>query len=180
MRVSRRLEKTHALSAALSPEALRELVQNLKGLDDRLRHERMEADARIDMLSRVGPLSLSKSGTFEARDLSDYEERISSIMKALVEPEPALPRVREKRSKLLTQVKTIFRQERVLARKDETLDLHRIVPSYRLDQGLVADLVLRNGLVQVVETVDATGSEGALRKTIGDIGVSALVLSVPG
>jgi DUF3037 family protein len=176
VRVSRRLEKTHAISAALTPEALRELVQNLKGLDERLQHDGMEADARLELLARVGPLSLSKAGTFDAGDLSAYEERIGSIMKALVEPEPALPRIREKRSKLLTQVKAIFRQERVLAKKDETLDSHRIVPSYQLDQGLVADLVLRNGAVHVVETVDATGSEGALRKAIGDIGISALVL----
>jgi hypothetical protein len=94
----------------------------------------------------------------------------------MVDAEPAHARLRAKRSKLLTQVKSSFRQERVLAKRDEKLDSHRIVSSFRLDEGLVADLVLRNGAMHVIETVDASGNEDSLRKAISEIGVAALVL----
>jgi hypothetical protein len=98
------------------------------------------------------------------------------LFKAMVDPEPAPLRFREKRSKLLTQVKTLFRQERVLANKGEALDSHRIVPSYELAEGLVADLVLRNGAMHVVETIDASGDEDSPHRAISNIGIAVLVL----
>lgn len=176
VRISKRLEKARAISAALDVSLLRELVDNLTSLDQRIRDSGVEEKSRIEMLSRIGPLSLSKIGTFEAGDAQAYESRIASIFKAMIDPEPSLLRFREKRSKLFSQVKTLFRQERVLAKKDETIDSHRIVPSYELDEGLVADLVLRNGSYHVVETIDASGDGESLRRAIGDIGVAALVL----
>ncbi len=176
IRISKRLEKARAISAALDMPLLRELVENLNALDQRIRDSGADETLRIEMLSRIGPLSLSRIGTFEAADAQAYENRITSIFRSMVDPEPSLPRIREKRSKLLTQVKTLFRHERVLAKKDETIDSHRIVPSYQLDEGLVADLVLRNGYYHVVETIDASNDDDSLRRAIGDIGVAALVL----
>lgn len=176
VRISKRLEKVRAISAALDVSMLRELVNNLNSFDQRIRDSGVDEIARIKMLSRIGPLSLSNIGTFEAADAQNYENRIAAIFKAMVDPEPSLPRFREKRSKLFSQVKTLFRQERVLAKKDETIDSHRIVPSYELDEGLVADLVLRNGSYHVVETIDASGDGESLRRAIGDIGIAALVL----
>jgi hypothetical protein len=176
VRISKRLEKARALSAALDMEMLRELVENLKHIDERFLSAGIQGEARLKMISRIGPLSLSAAGTFFAQDANAYEERVSSLLKAMVDPEPSTPRLREKRSKLLSQVKTLFRQERVLAKPGETLDSHRIVPSYELDEGLVADLVLQNGMMHVVETIDASGDEGSLHKAIVGISVAALVL----
>ncbi|MCA3514716.1 MAG: DUF3037 domain-containing protein [Methylobacterium sp.] len=176
VRISRRLEKVRALSAAVDTSVLRELIENLKHLDERFRAAGIEVDARLKMISRIGPLSLSSAGTFVAEDINAYEDRVASLLKAMVDPEPAPFRAREKRSKLFTQVKALFRQERVLANKGEALDSHRIVPSYQLAEGLVADLVLRNGAMHVVETIDASGEEDSLNRAIGSIGVAALVL----
>jgi hypothetical protein len=176
IRLSRRLDKVRSISGAIEPAAIRELMANLKSLDGRLRGSGVEKEKRLEMLSRVGPISLSKFGTFLAAEPSEYEERVVSILKAMVDAEPARRTVREKRSKLLTQVKTTFRKERVLAKRDETIDSHRIVPCFELDEGLVADLVLKNGAYHVIETVDASGFEDSLRKAITDIGVAALVL----
>jgi hypothetical protein len=176
VRISRRLEKARVLSAALDTGLLRELVDNLKHLDERFRESGVEGDERLRMISRIGPLCLSEVGTFIAEDMNIYEDRIASLFKAMVDPEPAPFRFREKRSKLFTQMKTLFRQERVLANKGEDLDSHRIVPSYELAEGLVADLVLRNGAMHVVETIDASGDEDSLHRAIGSIGIAALVL----
>jgi hypothetical protein len=176
VRISKRLEKARALSAALDTGMLRELIENLKHLDERFRAAGVEGDARLKMISRIGPLSLSNTGTFVAEDMNVYEDRFTALFKAMVDPEPAPLRFREKRSKLFTQVKTLFRQERVLANKGEALDSHRIVPSYELAEGLVADLVLRNGAMHVVETIDASGDGDSLHRAIGNIGIAALVL----
>lgn len=177
VRISKRLDKVRALSAALDPTNVRDILENLADLDRRARDAGvLGVGERWKRLSRVGPISLSSPGAFAAEDPTAYEDRVESVMKAMVDPEPATPKAREKRSKLLTQVKQVFRQERVLAKKDEPLDAHRIVTSYQLDEGLVADLVLRNGAMHVVETIDASGDQDTLRKTIGDIGVAALVL----
>lgn len=64
----------------------------------------------------------------------------------------------------------------MLARRDEELSSHRILSGYQIEEGLVADLVLKNGAMHVVETVDASGESDNLKKTIGEIGTAALVL----
>ncbi len=176
VRVSRRLERVRALSNAVDVDMLRELIENLRGLDARLRDSGSDDNERLMTLSRVGPLSLSTPGAFHAEDASAYEARIELILRAMVEPESQPSRLRPKRSKLHSQVKASFRDERVLAQRDETLDSHRIVSLFPLDEGLVADFVLRNGAMQVIETVDASGNEDTPRKTVADIAVSGLVL----
>lgn len=176
VRVSRRLDKVRAISAAVDIDTLRELVENMRGLDERLRAAGGDNDARFSLLSHVGPVTLSPLGTFEASDAATYEARLEGILKSMVDPEPAPPRMREKRSRLLTQVKDSFRRERVLASKNETLEAHRIVTSFELDEGLVVDFVLKNGSMHVVETVDASSDTETLNKAISAIAVSALVL----
>lgn len=175
--VAKRVDKVRAISSAVDAEVLRELIDNLRELDLRFTATAsLDNEQRRDALARIGPLSLSQLGTFVADGADAYESRIASLMRALVDPEPAPVKMREKRSKLLTQVKQSFKRDRVLARKDEDLSSHRIVSGYELEHGLVADLVLQNGALHVVETVDASGEEETLRKAIGDIGVAALVL----
>lgn len=177
VRIPHKLDKLRALSAAADPDALRDLIGSLADIDARFRDAGQESvEARHSAISAIAPLQLSPLGAFVARDATAYEERIQAILKTMVLSEPATKKVREKRSKLLKQVKTVFRQERVLAKKDEDLSSHRIVPGFELDEGLVADLVLRNGAFHVVETVDASGDEGSLRKAISEVGIAALVL----
>ena len=177
IRVSKNLEKVKAISGAIDIEMLRALVSNLADLDARFRDAGIhELDARLENLSRIGPLAIARAGTFVAENSAAYEGRLNSILKNMIEPEPAPRRQREKRSKLLSQVKKSFRRGRVLAQNNEDLSSHRILTNFVVDEGLVADLILRNGAMHVVETVDASGDESALRRTIGEIGVAALVL----
>jgi hypothetical protein len=136
----------------------------------------LEHEARLEGLTRIGPLELSQFGTFTAENQSFYEQRIAAIMQMLVEPEPAVTRPKVKKTKLFTRLKKSFSDEGVLARETEGLDSRRIVMAYELDDGLVADMVLRNGAYHVTETVDASGDEHSFRKTVSDIAVSVLVL----
>ncbi|WP_441237105.1 DUF3037 domain-containing protein [Bradyrhizobium sp. 930_D9_N1_4] len=177
VRVGRRVEKVRALSAGVEVDTLRELVANLSAMDERL-HGGGDVDVndRHADLKALGPLSLSPLGTFVAEHASEYEDRVKSILSAMVDVEPAPRIVREKRSKLLTQVKRVFKEQRVMAKRDEDLSSHRILTAFELDDGLVADLVLKNGAMHVVETVDATSEEETVRRAIAEVAVSAIVL----
>jgi len=73
-------------------------------------------------------------------------------------------------------LKKALRTERILAKKGEGLEAHRVVPNHRIAEGLTADLLLKNGAFHVVEAVDASIDETPLRRMISDVAVSALVL----
>jgi hypothetical protein len=177
VRTTRRLERVKALSEALDFESLAELIDNIVDLDAQNRADGIvDYQERLSKLARIGPLSVSHAGTFVAESQSAYEARIASILKMLVEPEQAPKRLRKKKSPLFSQIKRMFQNERVLARPAEGLESHRIVPYYELDDGLVADLVLRNGAYHIIETVDASGDEHSRRKAVVDVALSALVL----
>jgi len=177
VRVTRRLERVKAISAAIDYDYLKSLLSNLETLDKQATESGiLEHEARLESLARVGPLEMSQIGTFTAENQSFYEQRIAAIMQMLVEPEPAVTRPKVKKTKLFARLKKSFGDERVLARENEGLDSHRIVMAYELVDGLVADMVLRNGAYHVIETVDASGDEHSFRKTVSDIAVSALVL----
>lgn len=175
IRLGKRLDKVRAISGAIDTSLLQALLTDLNRLDQQAR-EAGNKTLRAQLLQHIGPLKLSKEGAFSAKDADEYEARVASLMKAMVEPEPAAHRVREKRSRLLTQVKKSFRQQHVLAKAGEDLSSHRIITGFEVDEGLVADFVLKNGKMHVVETVDASGDDMSVRRAIADIGVAALVL----
>jgi hypothetical protein len=93
----------------------------------------------------------------------------------MVEPERVPSRQKSKRTRLLTQIKRLLRNEGVLAEGDEDITSHRVISRLPLDEGLVADLALQNGSMHIVETVDASNEE-TLKKAVSDIAVAALVL----
>jgi hypothetical protein len=177
VRGAKRIDKVRAISAAVEPETIGQILANLTALDETLRDRGlMDIAPRYAQISQLGPISLSPLGTFVSETAADYEARIASILKAMVDVEPATRIIREKRSKLLTQVKRQFKLERVMAKKDEGLSAHRIISSFALDDGLVADLALQNGAMHIIETVDASGSDESTRKAVAEVGIAALVL----
>lgn len=177
IRACKRLERVKVISQALDLDALSDLLINLTRVDESNRRQgNLTFEQRFDLLAKTDTLSFSRLGSFQAEDAGTYEDRISSILQRFVEPEPGHVRARPKKSKLLTQIRNVFKKQRVLAKKGENLESHRIVTGVELDEGLIADMVLRNGSYHVVETVDASGGENAFRKAVSEIAVSALVL----
>jgi hypothetical protein len=176
LRIAKRLEKVKSISNAIDVTVLRSLVDNLKKIDSFSLDRGENVESRRLELSMVSPISLSKLGQFTAYDLSSYERRLETIFTELVDPEQAPFKPKVKRSKILSQMKSLFKQEGVLAQKDDTIDSHRIITRFEIDTGLVADMALKNGAMHIVETVNAIGDEQSIRKVIGEIGVAALVL----
>ena len=150
VRLPRRLDKVRVISASLDQAAIEELTYAVMTRDLDLRQSGIaDAEARKTGIGRIGPLTLSQLGMFTCADERQYEARIASIFRSIIDPEPAPKIQRQKSSRVLTQLKRALRERRVLARPDENLDSHRVVQNLPLADGLVADLVLKNGKMHV-------------------------------
>lgn len=170
------LDKIRAISSALDRTVIEQALSNLDILDLNIRSGgAVVAEERVAALNELSPILLSRPGKFFAASADAYNATIQRLLAQLVEPEPAPPKkLKEKRTRLFSAVKAAFRSEKVLARKGERLDSHRIVLNEQLAEGLSADMLLQNGAMHVVQTVDASHSERA-RGAIQEIGISALV-----
>ena len=177
VRLSKRLDRVRTLSAALDVDQVRASLTNLNELDNYARSTGASTPAeRLAQIASLAPVQFSALGLLHSYSLVEYENAIASLLQKLVEPEPApLKTTKGRPSKLLTSLKKAFKQERVLARKGEDLSSHRILSKHPIAEGLEADLVLKNGMMHIFETVDASTEEHTLRKVIADIAVSALV-----
>lgn len=176
VRIGRRLEKVRAISAALDPAQLRDNLLQLVTVDHALRRQGMDTpDARRDALSDLGLANLSPLGDIDISSTAAYENAIHSLMIGIIEPEPARAKFNAKRTRLLSVVKNALKRERILAHEGDDLSQHRVVPNVSLAEGLVADFVLKNGSMHVIETIDAT-TDLTPRKIVTDIALSALIL----
>lgn len=112
-------------------------------------------------------ISLSGLGWLRTSDEVDYEAKVEEILKALV----SLPRSErfERRTRINTEIASVLRKARVLAAAGETIDDHKIVRDFSIDdrEGLTADFALKNGKLHVASTLD-------LRKQTAGLGDAAL------
>jgi len=177
VRVLRSLGKLNALSLAFDADTVRSAADRLVDLDRSFCRLGDSAETRLARLAELAPFEFSPIAQFYARSVEAYEQQISFALRSFVEPEPApKPTSRGKATKLAVSLRRAFRKDRVLAQKGEDLAAHRIVPNVALAPGLVADFVLKNGAMHVIETVDASGDASTAIRVIKDIALSALTI----
>lgn len=177
VRVSKRLERVRSFSAAVDVEQVRQSILGLREIDAQARAMgAISEEQRLQNLSSFSGFGFSSAGSFDSKSSFDYENAIASLLQKLVEPEPAPARMTKGRSsRLLSTLKKALRQERILARKNESIDSHRVVSNYEIVEGLAANLVLKNGAMHVFEAVDALSDDASSIKVFKDIGYSTLV-----
>lgn len=173
---AKNLEKVRAISAAIDRAMVEQALTNLVGLDCGLVADGLQSVCeRVNALSQLSAVSISAPGRFFADSATSYEISIDRLMAQLIEPEPSFKRGKPvKKTRLMSSVKAAFRAEKILAKKDEGLDSHRIVLNEQLADGLNADLVLKNGSMHVTQTVDASHID-RVRRAIQEIGLSSLI-----
>ena len=177
IRIGRRIDKVRAISASLDPVELRERLMGLANIDSSLRDQGLnDGNARRDALNDLGFVDLSETAEIDSSNATIYESMIQSLMISMIEPEQSKAKAVPKRTRLLSVVKEALKRERILAREGDDLLEHRVVPNVQLAEGLVADLVLKNGAMHVVETIDASANDLSPRKIVTDIALSALIL----
>lgn len=171
------LDKLKAISASLQVDKVREAIERLPEIDRLIGAAEVKpADQRLDELASVAPVAFSPVGKFHAENEDAYNRVVAQLLRQLVEPEqPPAKAPKVKATRLFADVKRAFASERVLARKGEGLEAHRIITNHRLAEGLDADLLLRNGAMHVVQTVDASLEDASITRARNEIAVSALV-----
>lgn len=172
VRILPSLNKVHALFGDLDLKELYELPKRLSEWEPILLNNQDPNEPLT-----LGPVEISERGTFTAPNSEAYQNQVSSLLKTLVYPTRA-PRVRAKTSRLATDVKANFRKQKVLGKGEDDLQRKLIVPHYPIakDQGLYADLALKNGAFQFTEILDFRVSEASLNAKFGEAAVSALTL----
>jgi hypothetical protein len=177
IRIARKLSKVKAISEAVDPTKVAESLMALNDLDATLRSNGIvDPLERSSLLNDLGIASLSGFGEIDSTTPVVYETMISLVMRDVVDAEVARPSSNRKSTKLVTLVRSALRREGILAKKGESLEAHRVVSNVHLAEGLVADFVLKNGAMHVVETVDASGDEISAKRVVTDIALSALTL----
>lgn len=177
IRLGRRLDKVKAISASLDIDILRQNIMELQHIDESFRADgHSSARIRYQYVCGLGLASLSSLSSFEYTSPYVYEDTIARLLESLVEPEPAIVRVKPKRSRLLSVIKMALKKERILGQPGDDLDYHQVIPEVKLAEGLVADFILKNGAMHVIETIDASSDDAPRLKTMKDIGLSALTL----
>lgn len=170
------LTKIRAISSAIDPQAVVQALENIKFADSMAIEDGLTSplDRRTAILG-FSSLSLSTLGSFTAVDASTYQSQIRRLALSLIEPEFVVKKfTTSPRTRLLSSIRSAFKAERVLAKKDEGIDSHRVVMNEKLAEGLHADMVLKNGAMHIMQTVDASHSERA-KSAIQEIGISSLV-----
>lgn len=177
IRLLRSLGKLNALSLAYDPDSIRSAADALKDLDSSLSSSTDSEEARLKRLEQFAAFEFSPIANFNAQSSDAYEQQISFLLRSFVEPEPAPKKVsRGKGTKLNVALRNAFKNDRVLALKGEDLGAHRVVPNVELATGLIADFVLKNGAMHIIETVDASGDTSTAIRAVKDIALSALTI----
>lgn len=104
---------------------------------------------------RSGALTLSPLGTILRGTRTD-ESIIEELLRDLVAPPPRQRSRIAQKSRLHTELRTLFRDAKILGSSPEDISKHLVVQNYPIDAetGLFAEFALRNGHLHLTETVD--------------------------
>lgn len=104
---------------------------------------------------RSGALTLSPLGTVLRGTRTD-ESIIEELLRDLVAPPPKQRTRIAQKSRLHTELRTLFRDAKILGSSPEDISKHLVVPNYPIDAetGLFAEFALKNGHLHLTETVD--------------------------
>lgn len=170
------LKKVRAFAPGVDLDAVRAWPTELQTL---LAETRTPAEANAKLAVWGGLRRLGEQhGQMRYRDEREYADRVAGILARLVEPEKAIrdPLQAAHKSRLDIDLKRAFSGYGWLGKTPADID-HRIVPRYPLDAdtGLVADFAVKNGRLNVIETVDFRVADPASKRETAQ--AKALVLA---
>jgi len=171
---------------ALAPELGRIVPQQY--LDDlRAALARLpSADMRwLWLRTAMGPLRVAEvEGKIFAADADDLDAQVQAILERMVLPQrPArAPRTTERRSRLLTQLTTWLRQQKLYSRNLPDIAKHQVVGGYpiSLEEEVFAELALQNGVLHVIESLDLRGHVSYTKTLRNEASHAAMVLDLAG
>lgn len=174
VRYPARLERLRAISAALDLAAVEQDLRELPELMQRLNQTDLDSGSFAKALSSFSSFQLGQRGEINAATPELVELQLADLISRYIMPEPALLKpVKKRPTRLRKNIWNALRSEKILARPSEGLDSHRVVFQHKLSEGVIADFVLRNGAMHIVESVDVSENV-SLNRALLDIAMSAL------
>jgi hypothetical protein len=149
------LRRLAAFDPSVSVSAIRSWEDTLPSF---LRSMGLEnQDEQHQFLQNWGRWRFSETlGVISFSDDAEYLRKVAMMLEIVAEPNPKKGEIRESKSRLSMDMKTLFSMNGWLGRKRDDINNHLIVPRYTLsqDENIVAEFGLRNGRLHVVETID--------------------------
>ncbi|MED5523450.1 MAG: DUF3037 domain-containing protein [Pseudomonadota bacterium] len=122
-----------------------------------------------------GSMTITRPGVFHAEGEAEYEVIVGNLMAAYVNPLKKRSGIYRKR--IVTELKDIFRGKGILGKDESDLLDHKIIPKFPIseDEGLFAELLLKNGKYHITETLDLRGDNK--RIITGDSALKAITIN---
>lgn len=160
------IRKIRAVDGAISGNDLKNIESMLHKIFSRSVPVSMGVENKFDFLKFILPDSyqLSPLGCFGAATRDEANLKVSLLMNELViPPRPVI--TRERGARIITSLRTIFRQHDLFSDSVDDIFNHRIVERFPISEksSLRADFALKNGVYHITETIDLGARDASIK-----------------
>lgn len=160
------IRKIRAVDGAISGNDLKNIESMLHKIFSRSVPVSLEIESKFEFLKLILPDSyqLSPLGCFSAATRDEANLKISLLMNELViPPRPVI--TRERGARIITNLRTIFRQHDLFSESVDDIFNHRIVEKFPISEksSLRADFALKNGVYHITETIDLGARDASMK-----------------
>ncbi|WP_273840314.1 DUF3037 domain-containing protein [Providencia rettgeri] len=123
-----------------------------------------------------GAINLSSVGMFSVASVDEYESKINEINKLYITPEKSTKMTSVGQKRIITELKNHFHKYGILGKDISDIKNHKVVTKYPLseDEGLYAELLLKNGAYHLTETLDFRSDN--IKQKLGDTALKAVTM----
>lgn len=160
------IRKIRAVDGAISGNDLKNIEAMLHKIFSRSVPDSLEIESKFEFLKLILPDSyqLSPLGCFSAATRDEANLKLSLLMNELViPPRPVI--TRERGARIITNLRTIFRQHDLFSDSVGDIFNHRIVEKFPISEksSLRADFALKNGVYHITETIDLGARDASMK-----------------
>lgn len=160
------IRKIRAVDGAISGNDLKNIESMLQKIFSKSVPESQEIESRFEFLKLILPdtYQLSTLGCFSAATREEANLKISLLMNELViPPRPVI--TRERGARIITNLRSIFRQHDLFSDSVDDIFNHRIVEKFPISEksSLRADFALKNGVYHITETIDLGARDASVK-----------------
>lgn len=160
------IRKIRAVNGALSTNDLKNIESMLTKIFSRSASAHECFEDRFELLKIILPKSyqLSTLGYFSAENKDEANLKISKLMEELViPPKPII--TRERGTRIITNLRNIFKQHDLFSDTVDDIFNHRIVEKFPISErsSLRADFALKNGVYHITETIDLGARDASMK-----------------
>lgn len=123
-----------------------------------------------------GAINLSSVGMFSLSVPNEYEQKINEINKLYITPERSQKITSVGQKRIITELKNQFNKYGILGKELSDIKNHKVVAKYPLseDEGLYAELLLKNGAYHLTETIDFRTDN--IKQRLGEAALKAVTM----